>query len=273
MKKEKIPKTIHYCWFGKKQLSDLANKCIESWEKFLPNYEIKQWNETNFDVHCCKYVEQAYENRKYAFVSDYARFKILYEHGGIYFDTDVELIKSIDDIIEKGPFMGFEKNNTGEKINPGCGLATYPKHKIFNEILDVYKNLSFVKVDGTLNTKTVVEYTTEVLKKYGLQFGTNIQKIENIYLYPKEYFSPKEFETQEIVITENTRSIHHYNASWVDSYSRREYLKIGKYKIVRFKRNQQIIEDKINLKGNEQICFLIRVSKNKKFAILKDKNR
>ena len=106
-----------------------------------------------------------------------------------------------------------------------------------------------------------------------MQFGKKKKKIENIYLYPKEYFSPKEFETQEIVITENTRSIHHYNASWVDSYSRREYLKIGKYKIVRFKRNQQTIEDKINLKGNEKMCFLIRVSKNKKFAILKDKNR
>ena len=268
MKKEKIPKTIHYCWFGKKQLSDLANKCIESWENFLPDYEIKQWNETNFDVHCCKYVEQAYENRKYAFVSDYARFKILYEHGGIYFDTDVELIKSINDILEKGPFMAFEKNNKGENIAPGLGIASYPKHKIYKEVLDMYEGISFIKKDGDFNLKIVGEYATEILKKYGLKPATEIQQVENIYLYPKEYFSPKEFETQKIVITKNTRSIHHYNASWVDSYSRREYLKIGKYKVVRFKRNKQIIEDEINLKENEKICFLLKVSKNKKFDIL-----
>ena len=267
-----IPKIIHYCWFGKKQLPEFAQKCIDSWKKFLPDYEIKQWNETNFDVNCCKYVKQAYESRKYAFVSDYARFKLLYEYGGIYFDTDVELIKTINDIIEKGPFMGFEKNNTGQNgVNPGCGIACYPNHKIYKEILDVYKTLSFVNCDGSFNTKTVVEYTTKTLKKYGLQSGTDIQKIEDIYVYPKEYFSPKEFETQETVITENTRSVHHYNASWVDSYSRREYLSLGNYKIVRFKRNKQIIEDKINLRENEKVCFLLKVSKSKKFAILKIK--
>ena len=271
LKMNKIPKIIHYCWFGKKQLPELAHKCIKSWGKFLPDYEIKQWNETNFDINCCKFVQQAYENKKFAFVSDYARFKILYEYGGIYFDTDVELIKSIDDILEKGPFMAFEKNNRGENIAPGLGIASYPKHKIYKEILDIYERISFIKEGNSFNLKIVGEYTTDVLKKYGLQSSKEIQQIENIYLYPKEYFSPKEFETQKIVITENTRSIHHYNASWVDSYARREYLKIGNYKIVRFKRNKQIIEDKINLKENEKICFLLKISKSKKFAILKIK--
>ncbi len=267
----KIPKIIHYCWFGKKQLPEIANKCIDSWKNFLSDYEIKLWNETNFDVNCCKYVKQAYESRKYAFVSDYARFKTIYEYGGIYFDTDVELIKSIDDIVEKGPFMAFEKNNKGKMVAPGLGIASYPKHKIYKEILDVYEKTSFIKEDNSFNSKIVGEYITDIFKKYGLKSGIEIQQIEGIYLYPKEYFSPKDFETQKMVITENTRSIHHYSASWVDSYSRREYLCFGKYKIVRFKRNKQIIEDELNLKENEKICFLLKVSKNKKFAILKYK--
>lgn len=265
-----IPKTVNYCWFGKKQLTELAHKCIESWKKFLPDYQIKQWNETNFNINSCNYALQAYENKKFAFVSDYARFKILYEYGGIYFDTDVELIKSINDILEKGSFMGFEKNNKGIQINPGCGIASYPKHKIYKEILDIYEKKNFINKDGSYNLDTVVEYTTNVFKKYGLENGQNIQKIAEIYLYPREYFSPKEFETQEIITTKNTRAIHHYNASWIDSYSRREYIKLGKYKIVRFKKNKQIIEDTINLNINEKIIFLIKISKIKKFAILKE---
>ena len=103
-----IPKVIHYCWFGRNPLPPFAVKCIESWKKFLPGYEIKEWNEDNFDVNIIPYTQEAYEARKYAFVSDYARFYILYHHGGIYFDTDVEVIKSIDDIIERGAFMGCE---------------------------------------------------------------------------------------------------------------------------------------------------------------------
>ena len=268
----KIPKIIHYCWFGKKQLPELSKKCIESWKKFLPDYEIKQWDETNFDINACLFVQQAYKNKKFAFVSDYARFKILYEYGGIYFDTDVEIINSLDDIIQKGPFMGFEKNNEGFNINPGVGLASCSQHKLYKEIIKMYEKQIFINDRKNLNLKTVVQYTTEVLSKYGLKRNNELQCIRGIYLYPKEYFSPKEFETQKIVITENTRSIHHYNASWVDSYARREYLKIGKYKIVRFKRNKQIIEDKINLKDNEEIIFAVNISKIKKFAILRVKD-
>ena len=111
-----IPKVIHYCWFGRNPLPPFAVKCIESWKKFLPGYEIKEWNEDNFDVNIIPYTQEAYEARKYAFVSDYARFYILYHHGGIYFDTDVEVIKSIDDIIERGAFMGCEN-----EAKPVCG--------------------------------------------------------------------------------------------------------------------------------------------------------
>ena len=266
----KIPKIIYYCWFGKKQLPELAKKCIDSWKKFLPNYEIKEWNEQNFNIDACLYTKQAYSLRKYAFVSDYARFKILYDNGGIYFDTDVELIKSIDDIIENGPFMAFEKNNLGININPGLGIASYSKHKIYKEILDIYENMKFIKDDNTLNLTIVGQYTTEIFKKYGLQNETKLQKIEDIYIYPKDYFSPKEFETQETIITKNTRAIHHYSASWIESYSRREYIVICKYKLVRFKRNKKIIDDEISINKNEKILFIMKVSQIKKIAILKE---
>ena len=112
-----IPKIIHYCWFGGNPLPELAIKCIESWKKYLPDYEIKEWNESNFDINCCAYVREAYEAKKWAFVSDYARFWILYQHGGLYFDTDVELIKSIDDLIVKGAFMGCEPWNAAPALS------------------------------------------------------------------------------------------------------------------------------------------------------------
>ena len=118
-----IPKVIHYCWFGRNPLPPLAVKCIESWKKFLPGYEIKEWNEDNFDVNIIPYIQEAYEARKYAFVSDYARFYILYHHGGIYFDTDVEVIKSIDDIIERGAFMGCE--NEAKRLCQNVGTTSF----------------------------------------------------------------------------------------------------------------------------------------------------
>ena len=113
-----IPKIIHYCWFGRNPLPPLALECIASWRKFLPDYEIKEWNEDNFDVNSIPYTAEAYRQKKYAYVSDYARFCILYQYGGIYFDTDVEVIKPLNDIIAKGNFMGFEQDPDGENT-PG----------------------------------------------------------------------------------------------------------------------------------------------------------
>ncbi len=203
-----IPKKIHYCWFGGKPLPKLAKKCIASWKKFLPDYEIIQWNEKNFDINSCDYVKEAYQAKKWAFVSDYARFKILYENGGIYFDTDVELIKQIDDIIEKGPFMGFESDNN---VAPGLGL--------YKEIIGFYETIHFIDDKGNLNLKTIVQYTTEILSKYGLKNNNEIQFMEGIYIYPKDYFNPIEHETGKIILTENTRSIHHFAASWCNKKS------------------------------------------------------
>ena len=130
-----IPKTIHYCWFGKNPLPEIAVKCINSWKNFFPDYEIKEWNEDNFDLTSCDYCKEAYAVKKWAFVSDYARFKILYEYGGIYFDTDVEVIKNMEDIIKKGAFIGRERIADTFPVNAGLGLASEARMPIIKEIL------------------------------------------------------------------------------------------------------------------------------------------
>lgn len=224
---KEIPKIIHYCWFGKNPLPNTAIKCIESWKKFFPDYEIKEWNEDNFDVNVIPYTAQAYAAKKYAFVSDYARFWILYNYGGLYFDTDVEVIRPMDDIVSKGPFMGCEKPYVeGVKPNklgvaPGLGLGINAGLGLIKEILDEYETFCFINTDGSLNLTTIVEYTTNILCKHGLKNTPEIQLVAGCYIYPSDYFSPKNVDTRELAITENTRSIHHYDASWASKASKK----------------------------------------------------
>lgn len=134
-----IPKIIHYCWFGGKEKPESAQKCIKSWKKFFPDYEIKEWNESNFDVNMIPYTKAAYEAKKYAFVSDFARFWVLYHHGGVYFDTDVEVIRNMDDLLAKGNFMGCEVDSIENySVAPGLGLAVEPQHSLYKEIIEEY---------------------------------------------------------------------------------------------------------------------------------------
>lgn len=207
-----IPKIIHYCWFGGKPLDKLGLKCLKSWKKYFPDYEIKEWNENNFDVNCCQYVKEAYEAKKWAFVSDYARFKILYEQGGVYFDTDVEVIKSFDDILSEGNYMGCERGYNA--VAPGLGMAVNPCLAIIKEIIDDYEQSSFVKADGTYDFTTIVERTTKILKKHGLNDTDKIQTVADINIYPPEYFCPINMETGKLTITTNTYSIHRFAGSW-----------------------------------------------------------
>lgn len=222
-----IPKIIHYCWFGKQPLPPLALKCIESWKKYLPDYEIKEWNENNFNVNIIPYTSEAYEAKKFAFVSDFARFWILNKFGGVYFDTDVEIIRPIDDILEKGGYLGFEKDADDKSyglINPGLGMASEPNNNFLNNIIELYKGIHFKKNDGTLNTqKTIVHYTTDLLKEYGLKKINGIQFISSFYIYPSEYFAPIHFVTKKLHITNQTRSIHQYMASWQTANSNLKY--------------------------------------------------
>ena len=224
-----IPKVIHYCWFGRNPLPKSALKCIDSWRKFFPDYEIKEWNEDNFDVNIIKYTQDAYNAKKYAFVSDYARIWILYNYGGVYFDTDVEVISSMTDIIEKGPFMGFEINNSTENkiaVNPGLGIGSPSRLELYKDILDVYSNLNFW-IGSKINLYAIVRITTDILTINGLKNVDGAQTVNGTTIYPSEFFNPLDSLTGRLNKTANTRTIHWYDNSWSSPVSRLK-TKIGK---------------------------------------------
>lgn len=202
-------KVIHYCWFGGNPLPKLVEQCIDSWKKFCPDYEIIEWNETNFDVHCCRYVEEAYQAKKWAFVSDYARFWILYNYGGVYLDTDVELLKSIEDLSDT--FVGFENKDT---VASGLIRGALKGDEICRLMLEEYEADRFDLGDGMFNVKTVGIRETALLEKFGLKRDDSMQEVCGTTIYPREYFCPKSFIDENVTLTENTYSIHHYSASW-----------------------------------------------------------
>ena len=205
-----IYKTIHYCWFGRNPKTALIKKCMQSWKKFCPDYEIIEWNEDNFDINCCDYVREAYEAKKWAFVSDYCRFYVLYHKGGIYLDTDVELIKPIDSL--GGAFVGFEN---ADHVASGLIRGAESGDIICMEMLKSYHDDHFKNNDGTLNLMTVCARETEIMAKHGLKRNDQYQIVENTAVYPSEYFNPTDNNTGKVTITPNTISIHHYAASWV----------------------------------------------------------
>lgn len=228
-----LPRKIHYCWFGGSPLGEKEVACIESWKKYLPDFEIVRWDESNFNVRCCDYVSEAYDSKKWAFVSDYARFKILFDNGGLYFDTDVELIKPIDDIIAAGPFMGFERdcpgsgNNASAKSGPtvaaGLGMSANSGLGLYKTVLESYDGDHFVKPDGSFDKTTIVTRVTNILVDLGLKNVPGTQSVAGVTIYPAEYFNPKDFATGKISLTENTRSIHHFDASWYSPAEKFEY--------------------------------------------------
>ena len=225
-----IPKIIHYCWFGRNPLPELALKCIESWKKFLPAYEIKEWNEDNYNVHKIPYISEAYSAKKYAFVSDYARFDILYEYGGIYFDTDVEVIKDLSPIIEQGAFAGVE---CAGRLAAGLGIASPAAMEIFKEVLNSYADEHFINSDGSFNLKTVVTRVSDIFYKYGLVKEDKIQDVAGVRVYSAEYFCPKNFITGELKITDNSYTIHWYDGSW-SSPAKKKYINQRRTLIQRF---------------------------------------
>ena len=210
-----IPKIVHYCWFGRGPLTPLAKKCIASWRKFLPDYEIREWNEDNFNVDTIPYAAEAYKAGKYAFVSDYARFWVLYRYGGVYFDTDVEIIRPMDDILEKGPFMGFELLGEPMAVNPGLGIAAEPGMALYKEILDRYETLPFLLLDGDVNPCTMIPMVTQMLAERGLKGDGSIEHIADIDLYPPDWFNPFDDALGILRKTDNTRTVHWYAKSWL----------------------------------------------------------
>lgn len=207
-----IPKKIHYCWFGDNPLPDIAHKCIESWRKHCPDYEIIRWDESNCDMDANQFVQQAYQKKRWAFVSDYFRLKVIEEHGGIYLDIDVELLKPLDDLLFLKGFMGFELGHSNF-VATGLGFGAAPGDPTVSELRKNYETSPFIKPDGSLDAMPCPKRDTKVLVKYGLLQNNQKQNINGITIFPSDYFSPLGFMGEKN-FTNNTYSIHHFNGSW-----------------------------------------------------------
>lgn len=207
-----IPKKIHYCWFGGNAKSKLAKKCIDSWKKYCPDYEIIEWNESNFDVTQNDYLKFCYENKKWAFLSDMARLMIVYSEGGIYFDTDVEMIKNIDFMLGYKAFFGFENR---KYINTGLGFGAEAHHPVIKDMLKPYEELQMGK-DLSYPLVTCPQLNTAALKTWGLQLTGEKQYLKDMIILPADYMNPYDDPTGMLKKTENTLTIHWYSKSWLD---------------------------------------------------------
>lgn len=206
-----IPKTIHYCWFGGNPLPPLAVKCIKSWEKYCPDYEIIEWNESNFDIDAAPlYVRQARDAKKWAFVTDYVRLYVLTTYGGVYMDTDVEVVKSLDPYLDHAAFSGFEN----EVRVPTGIMACEKEFPLFTELLLYYDTASFLKKDGSPDVTTNVDIITKILLQRGLVLNNQYQEIDGFALYPNDYFCPLSYSTGKLKKTGRTVTIHWFNGSW-----------------------------------------------------------
>lgn len=215
-----IPKIIHYCWFGRKPKPPLAEKCIRSWKKFCPDYQILEWNEDNFDISTAPlYVRQAYEAGRWAFVTDYVRLKAMLEMGGIYMDTDVEIIKPLDPYLYHRAFAGFEHP---QRIQTGL-LACERDFPLFREFMEYYHTASFFREDGSQDTTTNVQILTDLCVKYGLKQDGSRQTVRDFAVYPIDYFCPVDFDTEKLRKTKNTVVIHWFAASWHTEEERRYF--------------------------------------------------
>ena len=233
-----IPKIIHYCWFGKGKMSELALKCIESWKKHLPDYVIKEWNEDNFDLDAYPYAREAYDNRKFAFVTDIVRLHALYHEGGIYMDTDVEVLKPLDTFLKYDAVSGFESKT---QILTGL-MACREGHSLFKELLNEYEGIPFKQPDGSLDFSTNVVRITNTCLKYGLVPNNLFQTVNGFTLFPKEYFCPKSYDDGKIYLTENTVTIHHFAGSWLTP-------------------KQKITERAVRVIGNDNFAVIVRLKK------------
>lgn len=219
----KIPKKIHYIWLGGKAIPATLQRCIDSWKKYCPDYEIIQWNENNYDISKNAYMREAYENKAYGFVPDYARLDILYNYGGIYMDTDVELIKPLDDLLGLEAFCCVEKWQT---INFGGCSGAVAHHQMIKRFLDARKDEHYIDKDGRINKNTCGYTDTKTAIHYGYQLNGLAQKVENMMILPYEFFHPYDYMSGRCLVTENTHGIHHFNGGWLDENLRSENEKI-----------------------------------------------
>ena len=230
-----IPKIIHYCWFGGKPLPKSARKCIDSWERYCPDYKIVRWDETNFDVECHPFCKAAYEAKAWAFVSDYARLKIVYENGGIYLDTDVEVLKSLDELLECNCYFGIEQ--VVFLCNTGLGFGAENASRVVRDMLELYDAIDF---DKTRTKEIACPFlNNEVLIRYGYKYSDSIVDVNGIRVYPPKYFDPfAPSGNAKDLLCEETFSIHHYSNSWgskSEQIRRRLLSKVGLSRIAKIK--------------------------------------
>ncbi len=208
-----IPKKIHYCWVGGSPLPESAKKCIKSWKKYCPDYEIIEWNESNYDFTAVPYMKEAYEEQKWGFVPDYARLDIIYRYGGIYLDTDVEIIRSFDPLLSLDGFAGYQDENW---VALGLGFGAEAGNPVIKALLESYQDKHFIKPDGTHDRTPSPHLNTAALtERCGLTANGQYQELDGMTVFPPEYFCPKAFEDGIVRKTKNTYSIHHFDASWV----------------------------------------------------------
>ena len=221
--------TIHYCWFGNNKKPKKILKCIETWKKFFPDWEIKEWNESNFDVNICDYTKEAYEAKKWAFVSDYARVWVLYNYGGLYFDTDVEVLREFDEEVNY-PLLSLE-HGMDYCINPGVIMGCNKGNDVCKKIISAYDSEHFKLKDG-YNPLTICDRFTNLFLEHGFVKENTFQQILGYNIYPIEYFSPYDNYNRTKHVTENTYSIHLYLGSWLSPWRRlRDNLSYVKRKI------------------------------------------
>lgn len=207
-----IPKVIHYCWFGKGVMPDELKRYMESWRRFCPDYRIMEWNEDNYDIEKHVYTRQAYHRKKWGFVPDIARLEILYNNGGIYLDTDVELVQSLDQLLYQPGFVGVEKWGV---INVGGGCGVVPHHPMIRKLLDYRLKFPFEWADGSLNLESSGSYESEPFLDRGFRPDNTTQIVDGMTVYTSDFFHPFDYVSRELCITENTFGIHHFTGSWV----------------------------------------------------------
>ncbi len=234
-----IPKTIHYCWFGRNPLPQLAIDCIASWKKYLPEYEIVEWNEDNFPLKKFPFAQEALENRKFAFVSDVCRLYALKEFGGIYMDTDVEVLKSLDRFLNHAAFSGFENDD----YVPTGIMASEKDSKWASDLLSYYDNRSFIKENGELDIQSNTYIITEMMKEKGFVMNNKFQEIDGyVAFYPNDYFCPKSYKTGSIDLTKNSYCIHHFAKSWIPlKYKWRNIIKLKMIKLFGYNNIERVI--------------------------------
>lgn len=208
-----IPKKLHYMWLGRNPLPDSLNKCIESWKKYCPDYEIIEWNEDNYDIEKHPYMKQAYDAKAYGFVPDYARLDILYNEGGLYLDTDVEMKRNIDDLLYQEAFCGVEK---WQIINFGGLSGAVKGHPMIKKFLDARDDIFFIDANGVQNKNTCGFYDTRVALREGYKINGETQSVCGMNIYASDYFQPYDYMSGLINETENTHSVHWFNGGWLD---------------------------------------------------------